>query len=58
MDYLHEQIMNISKAQAYDIIREKANELEAENKLLKERVKYLEDLIKEYTDKAIAILKG
>lgn len=58
MDNLFEQIVNITKANAYDIICQKSKELEEENKKLKDRVKFLEDLINEYTTKAIDILKG
>lgn len=48
---LHEQIINISKAGAYDALAPKFKELQEENEKLKERVKYLEDLILEYTEK-------
>lgn len=54
MDNLFEQIANITKAHAYDIIVEQRNELLKENELLKNRVKYLESLIKEYTGKMLA----
>lgn len=57
MDQLMEQIVNISKAGAYDIVSKQRDELLEENKALKERVKYLEGLIKEYTDKMLLNLK-
>lgn len=47
-DSLFEQMSNISEAHAYDIV---APSLQEENEKLKERVKYLEDLIMEYTTK-------
>lgn len=51
MDNLLNQIVNISKAGAYDIIVAQRDELLQENALLKSRVKFLEDLINEYTGK-------
>ena len=57
MDNLLEQITNITKAHAYDIISQQAQELQQENKKLKYRVKYLENLIKEYTDKMLSNIK-
>lgn len=39
MDNLMEQIVNISKASAYDILAQQVKELQAENKSLKEVVK-------------------
>lgn len=48
---LEQQIVNISKAGAYDIVREQVTELQVENEKLKERIKYLEDLINEYATK-------
>ena len=58
MDNLHEQIVNISKAGAFDIVSKHNQELQEENKLLKERVKYLQDLIVEYTGKMKSNLSG
>ena len=52
-----QQIINITKAGAYDIVAQHRNELLEENANLKERVKYLENLIKEYTDKMLNQLK-
>lgn len=57
MDQLMEQIVNISKAGAYDIVSKQRNELLEENKALKEQVKFLRDLIMEYTDKMLNNLK-
>jgi len=48
-DNLFEQMANISKAHAYDIVSKQRDELLEENKRLKESVKYLQDLITEYT---------
>lgn len=39
MDNLMEQVVNISKASAYDIAAQQVKELQAENKSLKEVVK-------------------
>ena len=50
-DNLTQQIVNISKAGAYDVVSKQRDELVIENKKLKERVLYLENLIKEYTEK-------
>ena len=58
MDNLLEQITNISKAHAYDIVVDQVNDLTIENKKLKERVKYLEDLISEYSNKMLVNLSG
>ena len=58
MENLFEQIANISKASAYDIVAQQNVELTAENQKLKERVKYLEDLIREYTFKMRVNLSG
>ena len=52
-----QQIINITKAGAYDVVVNHRNELLEENKLLKERVKYLENLIKEYSDKMLNVIK-
>ena len=52
-----QQIINISKAGAYDIVVNHRNELLEENTKLKERVKHLENLIKEYSDKMLNQLK-
>lgn len=53
---LTQQIVNISKAGAFDIVTEHRNELLEENAKLKERVKFLENLIKEYTDKMLNVI--
>jgi hypothetical protein len=58
MDNLTQQIVNISKAGAYDIIVKHRDELAEENARLKERVKFLESLIKEYTEKMLTTLKS
>jgi len=52
-----QQIINITKAGAYDIVAQHRNELLEENAKLKERVKYLENLIKEYADKMLNVIK-
>ena len=52
-----QQIINITKAGAYDIVANHRNELLEENAKLKERVKYLENLIKEYSDKMLKVIK-
>ena len=52
-----QQIINITKAGAYDIVAQHRNELLEENAKLKERVKYLENLIKEYSDKILNVIK-
>jgi len=44
-DNLQQQIVNISKASAYDIVSKQVQELQAENEALKERVKVLEDAL-------------
>ena len=56
-DNLMEQIVNISKASAFDILSKHNQELQAENEKLKERIKYLETLIDTYTDKMLNALK-
>ena len=58
MEDLFEQITAISKAHAYDIVVDQVNDLTIENKKLKERVKYLEDLISEYSNKMLVNLSG
>lgn len=45
MDNLLEQIVNISKAGAYDIVSKQCVELKAENERLKQRIKELENSI-------------
>lgn len=52
-----QQIINITRAGAYDVVAQHRNELLEENAKLKERVKYLENLIKEYSDKMLNQLK-
>ena len=52
-----QQIINITKAGAYDVVTQHRNELLEENAKLKERVKYLENLIKEYSDKMLNVIK-
>ena len=52
-----QQIINITKAGAYDVVSQHRNELLEENAKLKERVKFLENLIKEYSDKMLNQLK-
>lgn len=56
-DIFFEQAVNISKAHAYDIVVEQVKQLEIKNKLLQDRVKFLEDLIIEYTEKIKSNLK-
>ncbi len=58
MNNVFEQITNISKAHAYDIISQQVIELKDENIKLRERVKFLEELINEYTLKMKANLSG
>ena len=48
MDALFEQIINISKAHAYDIVSKQVQELTVENNKLKERIKFLDNLLDEY----------
>ena len=50
-DNLYEQIVNISKAGAYDVVSQQVIELKEENDILRSRVKELENLIIEYTEK-------
>lgn len=57
-DNLRDQIVNITKAHAYDIAVEQIKELNTENNKLRARVKYLEDLIMEYVDKMKVNLSG
>ena len=57
MDNITQTIINISKASAYDVVSQQRNELLEENAKLKERVKFLENLIKEYSDKMLNQLK-
>jgi len=54
----YDQIVNISKASAYDIISQQVIELKDENIKLRNRVRYLEELINEYTLKMKANLSG
>lgn len=58
MDFLFEQMTAISKAGAYDAIAPEYSRLQAENAQLKDRVKFLEELINEYTLKMKANLSG
>lgn len=51
---LFEQVVNITKAHAYDIVSKQRIELTEENARLKERVKFLENLIKEYAEKMLS----
>ena len=57
-DTLFEQMTAISKAGAYDAIAPDYAKVKEENIQLKARVKYLEDLIIDYTDKMIANIEG
>lgn len=50
-DTLFDQLTTMTKAYSYDIISQKCQELENENRLLRERVKALENLIDEYSKK-------
>jgi predicted nucleic acid-binding Zn-ribbon protein len=54
---LEQQIINISKASAYDTLRNYVTELKQENQSLRDRIEHLENIIKEYCDQAINILK-
>ncbi len=58
MDNLFEQFAAISKAGAYDAIQPEYKRLQEENVRLKGRVKFLEELINEYTLKMKANLSG
>jgi hypothetical protein len=49
--FAESQMVQITKAHAYNIAIEQVKELKLENEQLRARVKYLEDLIKEYTSK-------
>jgi len=53
MTDLFEKISNITKASAYDIVSKELIKVRAENEALKERVKFLENLIDEYAAKMI-----
>ena len=53
-DSIFEQATQITKAHAFDIISEQNKQLITENSVLRNRVKYLEDLIKEYTGKMLS----
>lgn len=53
MDQLLQQIVNIQKASAYDIVSKQCIELKAENEALKAEVKMLKELINEYSTKII-----
>ena len=57
-DFLHDQIIAISKAGAYDAIQPEYMRLIEENATLRKRVQYLEELINEYTLKMKANLSG
>lgn len=57
-DKLFEEMSRITKAHAYDIVAKQRDELVEENKLLLRRIKYLEDLIKEYTEKMLKNIDG
>jgi hypothetical protein len=57
-DTLFEQMTAISKAGAYDAIAPDYAKVKEENIQLKARVKYLEELINEYTFKMKANLSG
>lgn len=61
MDVL-QQITNITKAHAYDIVSEQVKDLKIDKEILetqlrqaKQRIIYLESLIKEYSDKIKSI---
>jgi len=58
MDNLFEQFAIISKASAYDVIAPELARVQEENKQLRDRVKFLESLIDEYTTKMTANLSG
>ena len=45
MDPLFEQIVNITKASAYDIVSKQCIELQAENEALKAEIKRLNEII-------------
>lgn len=57
-DNLFDQLVNISKASAFDAIKDDYSKVKAENEKLRNRVKYLEDLIEEYVIKMKANLSG
>lgn len=56
-DSIFEQSVQITKTHAYDIVSEHNKQLITENSILRNRVKYLEELIKEYTGKMLGNLK-
>jgi len=58
MEDIFGQIVNITKAGAYDALAPKYAELQEENNRLRERVEFLEKLINEYTLKMKANLSG
>ncbi len=55
---INQMILSVSKAGAYDAIKDHYTELQEENVKLKQRVKFLEELINEYTLKMKANLSG
>lgn len=57
-DTFQDQLIAISKAGAYDAIQPEYQRLQQENAQLKDRVKYLENLIAEYTLKMKVNLSG
>lgn len=57
-DTFFEQMTAISKAGAYDAVQPEYQRLQQENAQLKDRVKYLENLIAEYTLKMKVNLSG
>lgn len=58
IDNFFEQMNMINKAQGFDILKEQVKGLQEENSKLRSRVKYLEQLIDEYTLRMKANLSG
>lgn len=54
---LFDQLTTMTKAYGYDVLSQDYEKLKEENKNLRERIKYLEDLIQQYTTKMLNNLK-
>lgn len=55
-DTLFDQLTTMTKAHAYDNLSQDYEKIKNENKRLRDRVKFLEDLINEYTEKILSSL--
>lgn len=54
---LLDQLTTMTKAHAYDLVSQENEKLREENKVLREWVKKLQDLIHEYSEKMLNNLK-